>query len=133
MAQKIFLVYSVDDAKKVRDFKKKAKKHSGDLTFSDLPVSRPFAEDSLEDTKSKITGLLKQCSAVICLVGKCTYMNKWVDWEIKQSMELKKKIISVRIHSSIIDRMPDSLDIGKAAVFDWDIEEIVKAVKTAAG
>jgi len=128
MEQKIFLIYSVDDKKKAREFQKKAEKHRKDLKISDVPVSLPFTEDSGDEIKSKISELIRKSDTIVCLVGKCTYMNQWVDWEIKQCMKLKKRIIAVRIHGSIIDRTPDSLDMGQTKIFEWDVEEIAKAM-----
>jgi len=47
-----------------------------------------------------ISARINESTYFLCLVGKNTHKSEWVSWEISKAVELKKKIIAVKIDSS---------------------------------
>ena len=128
MARNVFLSFDSDDLTLVNLFRGQAKNKNNDLEFSDYSVKEAFDSDRAEYIRGEITKLIKKVSMTICLIGKNTHKSRWVNWEIRKSAELEKKLLGVRLHSSDDDKVPQALEDEKARVLDWDIDAIVKAI-----
>jgi hypothetical protein len=128
MARNVFLAFDSDDLALVNLFRGQAKNKNNDLEFSDYSVKEAFDSDKAEYIRGEITKLIKMVSVTICLIGKETHKSRWVNWEIRKSAELEKKLLGVRLHSSDDDKEPQALKDAKAKVLNWDIDAIVKAI-----
>ena len=65
------------------------------------------------------------CSATICLVGESTWSSDAVDWEIRKSDQLGKKVDAVRLGPDVRE-VPGALRELRVPVVPWDIEAIMR-------
>jgi hypothetical protein len=65
----------------------------------------------------------------VYLIGETTYTSDWVDWEIRTARQLGKRVIGVRLRSDPSrDRVPTALSEVGARIFNWVIDDIVRAL-----
>ena len=132
MARNVFLSFVEEDIYLVNLFRGQAKNENNDMEFSDYSVKEPFDSENADYIKQQIRNLIKKVSVTLCLVGETTYKSRWVNWEIKTSVELGKGLVGVKLHSSPKDIIPQALKDNGAEIVDWDIKEIVQAIERAA-
>lgn len=129
MAKRIFLSFVEEDLDLVNLFRGQAKNKSSDLEFSDYSVKEPYDSMNAAYIRSKIRERIRAASVTICLIGETTYKSRWVDWEIRTSAEDGNRLFGVRLHGSAIkDISPKAITDLKAAVYNWDIDTIVRAI-----
>jgi MTH538 TIR-like domain (DUF1863) len=129
MAKHVFLSFVIKDVDLVTLFRGQAKNKNSDLAFDDYSVREPINSTNAPYIKTKITEKITASSVLICLIGYDTHKSDWVDWEIRKAVELKKKIVGVRLDSdSTRDRAPAALISAGAMVLNWEIDKIVSAI-----
>jgi len=132
MERNVFLSFVEEDIYLVNLFRGQAKNENNDMEFSDYSVKEPFDSENADYIKQQIRNLVKKVSVTLCLIGETTYKSRWVNWEIKTSVELGKGLVGVKLHSSPKDIIPQALKDNGAEIVDWDIKEIVQAIERAA-
>lgn len=71
--------------------------------------------------KSYIRGMIRECDALICLIGKDTHSAPGVKYELEVAISLKKKIIPLRIPGTSSGTPPLISDLD---IINWDTQEI---------
>ncbi|MGD9037285.1 MAG: TIR domain-containing protein, partial [Syntrophobacterales bacterium] len=61
-----------------------------DFSFYDMSVEVSVDASDAAAIKREISARISDCSHFLCLVGRYSHKSRWVDWEIKTAMELKK-------------------------------------------
>ncbi|MGL5617717.1 MAG: TIR domain-containing protein [Metamycoplasmataceae bacterium] len=94
-------------------------------------------DEKYKELKNKIIS----SSIFLCIVGKDTHSSGWVEWEVKQAIALKKKIIFMRRKDDFTSSLPSKWINNPAKMFyngafhevshkpmiiDWDIELLKK-------
>ena len=78
-----------------------------------------------------IANQIKLVNMTVCLYGPTTYTSKWVDWELKKSIELGKPIMGVCLYGDgRVTYYPAPLE-GKPRVM-WNIAEIITTMRRLA-
>lgn len=62
--------------------------------------------------KEKISKMIAESNAVICIMGKNAHKSAWVTWEVMQAVNLRKKVI--RIQPTM--QVGDAIDLIKKQV-----------------
>lgn len=120
MARNVFLSFAMEDQGLANAFRAQARSGRSDLEFRDYSVKEPFERA----WKTNVERLIRRCSATICLVGESTWTSDAVDWEIRKSDELGKKLVAVGLGPDV-KRHPRALRELSIAVVPWDIEAIM--------
>lgn len=129
VAKHVFLSFVIEDERLVTLFRGQAKNKNSDLAFDDYSVREPINSTNAPYIKARITEKIRVCSVTICLIGHTTSTSSWVDWELRKSSELSKRIFGVRLHSDPTnDKPPRALTDTGARVLDWDIDKIVSEI-----
>jgi len=129
MAKRVFLSFVEEDLSLVNMFRAQAKNKNNDLEFSDYSVKEPYDSANADYIRGKIRERIRGASVTICLIGEKTHTSRWVDWEIRTSHSEGNKLVGVRLHSNAQkDTLPRAVSDLKAAVLNWDIDAIVKAI-----
>lgn len=127
-----FLSFVEEDLNLVNLFRGQAKNGNNDLEFADYSIKEPFDSTNADYIARGITAQLKLASITICLYGPTTYTSKWVDWELRKSLELGKPIMGVCLYGDgRVRYYPAPLE-NKPRVM-WDVDEIVRTMRRIAG
>ncbi len=132
MARRVFLSFVEEDLGLVNLFRGQAKSKNNQLEFSDYSVKVPYNSTDADYIKQQIKDRINNVSVTLCLIGKKTYLSKWVDWEIETSALLKKGIVGVRLDKLGILEIPKSLMMRSAIILSWDTTRILDAIEKAA-
>lgn len=123
-----FLSFVEEDLNVVNLFRGQAKNDNLDLEFADYSIKEPFDSANANYIARGITDQLKLASLTICLYGATTYTSKWVDWELRKTLELGKPLMGVCLYGDgRVKYYPAPLE-GKPRV-GWNIPEIVRSMR----
>ena len=77
--------------------------------------------------KRAISAKINNATTFLCLVGEHTHKSKWVNWEIAKAVELKKRIVAVKIKST--NQTPAGLqNVGANWAMSFTFDAIKKAI-----
>ena len=123
-----FLSFVEEDLNLVNLFRGQAKSQHSDLEFADYSIKQPFNSSNADYIARGITNQLRLVSLTVCLYGPTTYTSKWVDWELRKSIELGKPIMGVCLYGDgSVVYYPAALE-GKPRV-SWNIHDIVRTMR----
>ncbi len=129
--KKVFVSYDYDNDKSYKnlllawDANKKF-----DFSMYDHSVDVSVNSTNAAAIKRVISSRIGQSTYFLCIVGKTTHKSSWVAWEIAKAVELKKKIVAVKIDSS--NTSPAGLlGIGASWAMSFTYESISNAIDKA--
>jgi len=123
-----FLSFVEEDLNLVNLFRGQAKNEGSDLEFADYSIKEPYNSTNAEYIGRNIAAQISLASLTICLYGPTTYTSKWVEWELRKSMELRKPIMGVCLYGDgRVRYYPAALE-GKPMI-GWNIPEIVRTMR----
>ena len=123
-----FLSFVEEDLNVVNLFRAQAKNDNLDLEFADYSIREPFDSANASYIARGIADQIKMANLTICLYGPTTYTSKWVDWELRKTLELQKPIMGVCLYGDGRVRYHPSALEGKPRT-SWDISEIVRTMR----
>ncbi len=128
----IFLSYEDEDIGTVEVFREHLFQEDVDLVLHEYPIKEPFDSMVAKDEKSQITEILEKVSVTVVLIGRTTYADKWVDWEVRKSANLGKGLLGVRLHSDLDHIVPRALKDYKVEVIDPNARSVAEAIEKIA-
>jgi len=123
-----FLSFVEEDLNLVNLFRGQAKNEDSELEFADFSIKEPFDSTNAEYIGGRIAAQLKLSSVTICLYGPTTYTSKWVEWELRKSLELGKPIMGVCLYGDGRVRFYPAPLEGKPRVA-WNLPDIVRTIR----
>jgi hypothetical protein len=129
--KKVFISYDYDEDKNYKNLLLAWDKHS-DFDFSMDDHSADVSIDSTDAAaiKRAISAKINNATYFLCIIGKKTHKSKWVKWEIEKAVELKKKIIAVKIEKD--NTSPDAiLNVGAKWAMSFTFDSIKNAIDNA--
>lgn len=117
---RVFLSFSMMHKPLVELFRQQATSGRSGLVFRDYSIKEPVEGA----WKAHAERLIRRSNVTICLVGKGTWRSEPVNWEIRKSAALGKRVIAVCLESNIM-RAPVSLREVGATLLPWDVDRIV--------
>jgi len=127
--RRVFLSFKVEDKNLVDLLRGQAKNENSDLDFIDFSLRVPFNSKNAEYIKKGIRERIKSSSLSIILIGENTYKSEWVDWEIRETIRLGKKVFGVKLKDDPNITIPSSLIKNKIEILPWNHEKINGAIK----
>lgn len=125
--KKVFISYDYDNDK---NYKNLLLAWDGNSYFDfSFDTSADVSVDSTDADAitGDITARINYSTYLLCIIGKKTYKSAWVKWEISKAVELGKKIVAVKIHSS--NTLPDEIvGVGASWAMDFRFESIKAAI-----
>jgi hypothetical protein len=100
-----------------------------EFDFSSYDRSVDVAVDSEEAMaiKQDLAARIGDASFLLCIVGKESYRNGWMAWEIRKAVELKKKLVAAKTDST--NNSPTALQgIGASWSTTFNFDSIKKAM-----
>lgn len=130
MAKNIFISYDYDNDKHYKNLLLAWDAHKEfDFGFTDHSADVSINSDDAAAIKRAISAKINNATIFLCLVGEHTHKSTWVKWEIAKAVELKKKIVAVKIKST--NTTPDGLlGIGTKWAMSFTFESIKTAINS---
>jgi exopolysaccharide biosynthesis protein len=131
VAKRIFISYDYDNDRHYKNLLVAWDKNK-DFDFNFYDGSVTVAVDSTDAgyIKSQIKRQIEASTHLLCLVGKNTHKSKWIDWEIRTAIQLKKKLIAVKIEKDNVTP-PVLLNVGATWALSFNFDAIKIAVELA--
>ena len=129
--KRIFISYDYDNDKNYKNLLKAWDANGTfDLSFHDHSADISINSTNAAAIKRAISTKINNATYFLCLVGKKTYKSSWVKWEIQKAVDLKKKIVAVKINSTNITPS-ELLGVGASWAMSFTEESIKKAINDA--
>jgi hypothetical protein len=125
---KVFIGYDYDHDKAAKD-RLLGWDVNKEFDFSSYDRSVDVAVDSEEAMaiKQDLAARIGDASFLLCIVGKESYRNGWMAWEIRKAVELKKKLVAAKTDST--NNSPTALQgIGASWSTTFNFDSIKKAM-----
>jgi hypothetical protein len=129
--KKIFVSYDYDNDKNYKnmllawDANKKF-----DFSMYDHSVDVSVNSTNAAAIKRVISARINEATYFLCIVGSKTHKSGWVAWEIAKAVELKKKIVAVKIDSSYTSPA-GLLGVGASWAMSFTYDSISNAIDKA--
>jgi hypothetical protein len=130
-AKKMFVSYDYANDANYKNLLLAWAKNS-DFAFSMNDRSVDVSVDSTDAAPIKrvISAGIHGATYFLCLIGKETHKSKWVAWEIDKAIELKKRLVAIKIDKD--DETPAGLlDQGASWTLSFTLDGIVQAIDAA--
>jgi hypothetical protein len=128
----VFISFDTSDLGEVNLLRGQAKNENSDIDFNDYSVKEPFDSNNADYIKRQIRERIRQSSVTIVYVSSETCKSRWVDWEIKESIRLKKGVVAMHKGNSPPPKLPNAIVDNRVKVVPWNHEALSKAVEQAA-
>lgn len=91
----VFISFDHEDEREVNLIRGQAKNADSELEFNDWSVKEPYDSENAEYVRRNIRERIRQSSATLAYLTERSASSRWVDWEIRESVALGKKVICV--------------------------------------
>ncbi len=133
MTDRIFLSFKPADLERVNELLawEEAKHFEYEYEKSGIPkVAFHSAQGQM--LKDELKARIKACTHLLCIVGKDTANNDWVNWEIQTASVTGKRVIAVKLDKNC--KAPASaLNFGAAWADTFTYEAIRKIIELGLG
>ena len=119
----LFLCFASEHKALVRQFRITAQDRLSLLAFDDWPM--PDYERC--GWRSHAEHLIRSCNATLCLVGQSTCRSEPVNWEIRKSVDLGKRVLAVCMEPT--DVLPNALVEAGITPLPFNVGAIIEEFK----
>jgi len=125
----VFISFVGEDLNDVKMLRGQAKNKNYDIEFNDWSLREPFDSRKAEYIKRGIRERIRQCSVTVVYVFDQTGDSKWVDWEIRESIVMGKRVVAMHKGDTPPARLPRAVTDNKVRVVPWNQEELSRAIR----
>lgn len=125
----VFISFASEDLNDVNMLRGQAKNENSDIEFNDWSLKEPFDSKDAEYIKRGVRERIRQCSVTVVYVSVETTDSKWVDWEIRESIAMGKRVVAMYKGDKPPARLPKAVTDNKVPVVPWNQKELAKAIE----
>jgi hypothetical protein len=127
----IFISFIQEDLNEVNLLRGQAKNEDSELEFNDWSLREPFDSERAEYVKRGIRERIRQSSVTVVYLSEKTANSQWVNWEISESMKLRKGVIGVFKGDMPPSKIPKAMGKNPNLV-KWTHKGLATAIEQAA-
>jgi hypothetical protein len=127
--QNLFISFATEDLADVNLLRGQAKNASSELDFNDWSLKEPFNSDRAEYIRAGIRDRIRQSSVTLVYVSDATHGSEWVDWEIRESVKLGKRVVAMYKGDSPPAKLPAALVDNGIKSIPWTHDGLMDALK----
>lgn len=120
---RVFLSFSIEHKPLVQLFRDQATDSRSGPVFRDCSIKVPVEGA----WKTHAERLIRESSVTICLVGESTWRSEPVNWEIRKSAELGKRIMAVHLQSNTARTPAALLEVGVTPM-PWNVKAVMDSL-----
>lgn len=125
----VFISFDSDDLNDVNLLRGQAKNENSDIEFNDWSLKEPFDSRKADYIKRGIRERIRQCSVTVVYMSDKTADSKWVDWEVRETIAMGKRVIAMYKGNTPPTRLPKAVIENKVPVVAWNQKELVKSIQ----
>ena len=125
----VFISFSSDDLDEVNLLRGQAKNENSNIEFNDWSLKKPFDSAEADYIKQGIRERIRQSSVTVVYVSDKTADSKWVDWEIRESLEMGKGVVAMHKDDTPPGRLPKVITDNNIRVVPWNQKQLAKAIE----
>jgi len=123
-APNVFISFAFEDKSEVDALRMSAKNPKSPIEFRDYSVKEAIDSERAPYIKQQITERIERCSTTLVYLSKNATESKWVDWEIRKSVELGKRVFAVHKGDTPPRSLPAAVKENGISVVAWkDLDE----------
>lgn len=115
----VFISFAFEDLAEVNLLRGQAKNENTEIEFNDRSVHEPYDSVRADYIRQRLRERINQSSTTIVYLSDHTPTSKWVDWEVRKSVELGKRVIGVYAGKSRPARVPAALTEHSVKIVPW--------------
>jgi hypothetical protein len=101
-----------------------------DFEFYDGSLKEAINSSNATYIKSKIKPMIEKSSHILCIVGKESGSNTWINWEVQTGVDNRKKLVGVKLDRGY--ESPPALKNNNASwAMSYTFDSIKKALDSA--
>jgi hypothetical protein len=130
--KRVFISFQSEDLWAVQTLRDIAANEAFDFDIYDESLKRPFDSTDAVYIRRGIRDRIWRSSVTVCLLGATTHTSKWVNWELKESLDKGNRIIGM-----VVPGGPDQLTAPRlfrqlgAPVYQWDLAFLKQEIERA--
>lgn len=125
----IFISFAHEDLREVNLLRGQAKNASSELEFNDWSLREPFNSERAEYIRRGIRERIRQSSVTVVYVSGVTHKSQWVNWEIKETLSLGKRVVALHKGAAAPSRLPTALTENGIRPVQWTHDALMKAIR----
>ena len=125
----VFISFAYEDLGDVNLLRGQARNASSPIEFNDWSLREPFDSTRASYIKQGIRERIRQASATLVYVSDATARSQWVDWEVRESLALGKRVIAVYRGLAPPSRLPPAVEEAGIKPIPWSWDGIAKALE----
>lgn len=118
-APNVFISFAFEDKAEVDLLRASAKNSKSPIEFRDYSVKEAIDSARAAYIKQQIAERIERCSTTLVYLSKNATESKWVDWEIRKSVELGKRVIAVHKGDTPPRSLPKAVKENDISVVAW--------------
>ncbi|MES9995289.1 TIR domain-containing protein [Desulfovibrio aminophilus] len=115
----VFISFAFEDKVEVDTLRMSAKNPKSPIEFRDYSVKEPIDSARAPYIKQQISERIDRCSTTLVYLSKNSAESRWVDWEIRKSIELGKRVIAVHKGDTPPQILPAAVKENGIQVVAW--------------
>ena len=125
----IFISFAHEDLNDVNLLRGQARNASSELDFNDWSLRQPFNSERAEYIRAGIRERIRQSSATLVYVSEVTHRSEWVDWEIRETLRLGKKVFAMYKGDIAPTTIPAALKESNIRPIPWTHNGLMAAIR----
>jgi hypothetical protein len=105
----VFISFASENLQEVNLLRGQAQNENSSLEFNDWSLKEPFDSANADYIRRGIRERIRQSSVTVVFVSESTANSAWVDWEIRESRDLGKKVVAMYSGDRPPSRLPRAL------------------------
>lgn len=127
----VFISFAEESLDEVNLLRGQAKNENSDIEFNDWSLKAPFDSSNADYIRNGIRDRIRQCSVTLVYLSPQAAKSSWVDWEIRESLRLGKRVVALYKAEKPPAELPPAVLENKVKVVPWSQAELNAAISGA--
>lgn len=123
----VFLARAYEDEDEVNLLRAQAKNPDSELEFNDHSLKEPFDSENATYIRNGIREHIRRSSMTVVYLSQHSAASKWVDWEIRESLRLGKRVVGV-YQGDIAPPLPAAFHEHNLRAIPWRHEDLMREI-----
>jgi hypothetical protein len=128
----VYISFDSSDIKEVNLLRAQAKNSHTDLKFIDHSIHKALDFTDKNTIKKEIRKRLNHVSVTLVYISDLTYKSNWVEWEVRESIQMNKGILAFYKGHEKPKKIPDWISELDIRLMPWSQASMTLAIEQEA-